>query len=135
MTLERNYRRLPPQHMSWEVDGSGIYLVHRGKRHRVRSGAILANGTRDAVIVETNGEIGLASIHQPFEGRVLHRPTHDLVVFMFEERLPPPYSMSVLILEIDEELEPLIREMCRRWPMLRREEYDAHLGGQYWRPI
>jgi len=127
------YRCLPPQGMAWEVDDSGVYLVVGGRRVRARNNAVLANGTRDILIVESRGRIGLASIHQAFEGRVMYAPGGDLAVFEFTEPLPEPYGMQYLILEVDEELEPLIREICRRWPMARNEDYDAHLGGQYWR--
>jgi len=119
--------------MAWEVYDSGVYLIIGGRRYKARNTAILANGTRDILIVEDRGELRLASIHRPFKGRVLHVPTHDLAIFEFTERLPEPYMMTYLILEIDEELEPLIREISRRWPTVHREEYDAHLGGQYWR--
>lgn len=128
-----DFRHLPPQDMFWEVDEWGVYLVLGGRRYRARNTAILANGTRDIVIVEDRGELKLASVNHSFDGRVLHMPSGDLAVFEFTERLPAPYMMSYLILEIDAKLEPLIREICRRWPMARHEDYDAHLGGDYWR--
>jgi len=99
----------------------------------VKNAAVFANGTRDAVIIEERGRIKLASMNQPITGRVLGVPRGDVAIFMFEERLPPPYSMQVLILDVDDGLEPLMMEICRRWPVAHHEEYDAHLGGQYWR--
>lgn len=132
-TRGSDYQRLPPQAMAWEVYDSGVYLVMGGRRFKVKNTAILANGTRDILIVEDRGELRLASTHHPFKGRVLHVPTHDLAIFEFTERLPEPYMMPYLILEVNEELEPLVREISRRWPMARLENYDAHLGQEYWR--
>jgi hypothetical protein len=130
---DTGYLRLLPQDMSWLVDERGVYLVIDDERYKVQNVAVLANGTLDIAIGEVRGELVLVSLSQPFDGRVLHVPCHDLVVFGFSERLPAPYMCPYLILEIDEALEPLIFELCRRWPMVRREEYDAYLGRDYGR--
>jgi len=67
--VTRNWQRLPPGPMDWTVDDTGIYLVLRGRRHRVKNAAVFANGTRDAVIIEERGRIKLASMNQPISCR------------------------------------------------------------------
>ena len=45
----------------------------------------------------------------------------------------PPNTLDFGIITKNEELGSLVREISRRCPMAHHEDYDAHLGKQYWR--
>ena len=128
----KDYKIHDPRRTYWRVDDSGIYMVVGGKPCKVASHLVVANGTRDICLVDKDGCLMVSTLDDPV-GRVVDVPSHDIAVFIFHEPLPDPYRGSTLILEVDQELEPLIRDIHGRWTGLRGKDYDAHLGGEYWR--
>ena len=130
--MPANYRTNRDQYYNWLLDETGLSLNIENKCYKASDIAILANGTQDILIIDNNGVLEISSINHLYKGRVLYAPKRDIVLFSFCEPLPPPFKGTYLILEIDDVLEPLIREIIARWPAYMYENYEAYIGKRYW---
>jgi len=98
------------QEIQWSGEADGIYLVLPEGKYRVVNLKVIANGSMDLCILKSdNGAISIAKIEDTPPERIIHVPQYDIAHFEFDKELPLPYQGRYLILEIDEQLVPLIQ--------------------------
>ena len=118
----------------WLITDSSVFLEINGKEYRVKDLKIAANGTHDLCFINENGKLTMGDINKVDPKKVVYMPMHDVALFEFEESLPFPFNKPVIILEIDHNLEPVIKKIVKIfWGGKKNKFYDAYLGKEYWR--
>lgn len=133
MTEEREWT-MSSGWLHWEVYDTGAYLNIRGERYKLIETKLMANGTHDVCFANINGQLLIKKIVDVDEKNIVHIPQHDIAIFTFERKLPPPFCGKYLTMEIDEQLEPFIRHIVNRFPHTDHGiDYEMYGGKNYYR--
>ena len=125
-----DFKQISGAILHWIIEDRTPYLVRPEGRYRLDNLKIIANGTKDLCIIRTkDGGVGIAKIEESSADEILSVPEYDIGIFEFDREVPG--IGRFMIMDIDEELEPLITEMLRRTPGTKRKHYDAFLGKEY----
>ena len=125
------WRRVPEQDIYGEVDDGGAYLVSDGKRWPVKAMRICANGTRDLCIARNgDGELVITKTKVTPPEMVVGVPDADIAIFEFHEEVPA-LGGDCLMVGLNPTFDRLMMLLAMRFPGLKQELYDAHLGKDY----
>ena len=123
------YKQHESTELEWRIEAGKFYLRWKGELYRIVNLRVFANGTRDLCIVEhKDGNIGISLIEGCKE-KILNIPQNDIAIFSFSVEVPD--LGRHMIIEVDDELAPLIAECIKRFPGEKRKDYDAYLGREY----
>jgi len=129
------YKRLINLTQHWEIEGRHLNLI-LNKPYKVKEITISANGTKDLCYTQTkNGQLKIQNLKRANPQEIVHIPSYDIAIIEFYEDLPKPYLGKCILMEIDEDLEPMIKELFTRVRSKKKGDlYDAYLGKDYQDP-
>jgi len=95
--------------MNWRIEGKTVYYIQKRRKYKLLTLRVVGNQNKDLCIYDKDGELRIGRAEKIDPTQILAVPQGDIGIFEFEKEIPE--AGRVLILEIDEELEPLVKQI------------------------